>query len=479
MKRLPGQTRGARMFETSRFAGFEERGPGRPRKGGNRATGRRRWLLTRDFSLVWWGQMISQVGDGVTKLALLWFVYAVTGSPLKTTVIGLLQTIPPILFGPLIGVYVDRLPKKPIMIGSDVLRAVLIGVIPCLVAVEDFTVERLYVLVFLHAIASAVFGPALTASVPFLVARPQFTAANALLQSTTSLGVIVGPVLSGIGIAALNSQEVLCVNAVTYLASAVCILAIRLPHIASPTPAGNPIEAVLRDLADGVRFALIAQRRILLLTLTACLYTFATSAFSTLFPVFGRKLLDLGPVEVGYLWSALGVGLLLVSLWLVGLTKWDLRHRFLAISVSSAVSGAALCGLALVQDRLAAVLLMVLIGIGVGVLTPIAWGVLQEISPAHMVGRVLAIYTTAAMGSAIAGMTVFGWVSQEFSERTGVIGIGLVMFATALFATGLTRWIRVRTTDRPPAGRAAAPAVPSTDGDRRPAQCRSDGPRTE
>ena len=75
-------------------------------------------LLTRDFGLVWWGQMISQIGDGVSKLALLWFVYSITGSPLKTTVIGLLQTVPPILFGPLIGVYLDRLPKKPIMIVS-------------------------------------------------------------------------------------------------------------------------------------------------------------------------------------------------------------------------------------------------------------------------------------------------------------------------------------------------------------------------
>ena len=81
-------------------------------------------LLTRDFTLVWWGQMVSQVGDGVSKLALLWFVYAITGSPLKTTIIGLLQTLPPILFGPFIGVIVDRLPKKLLLIGSDLIRAV-------------------------------------------------------------------------------------------------------------------------------------------------------------------------------------------------------------------------------------------------------------------------------------------------------------------------------------------------------------------
>src|SRR5256885_9096908 len=100
-----------------------------------------RLLLTRDFGLVWWSQMVSQIGDGVSKRALLWFVYSIPGSALKTTVIGLLQTLPPIIMGPLIGVYVDRLPKKPILIGTDVLRAMVIGLIPCWVPIEAFTVE--------------------------------------------------------------------------------------------------------------------------------------------------------------------------------------------------------------------------------------------------------------------------------------------------------------------------------------------------
>ncbi len=140
-----------------------------------------RWLLTRDFRLMWWSQVLSQVAEGVSKLALLWFVYAVTGSPIKTTVIGLLLTLPPILFGPFIGVVVDRLPKKAILIGSDLARGVLIGVIPCLVSVEHFTVASLYLLTFLYGVATALFVPTLSSVVPFMVGRPQFTAANALL----------------------------------------------------------------------------------------------------------------------------------------------------------------------------------------------------------------------------------------------------------------------------------------------------------
>jgi MFS family permease len=394
-------------------------------------------LLQRDFGLVWWGQMISQIGDGVTKLALLWFVYSITGSPLKTTVIGMLQTIPPIVFGPMIGVYLDRLPKKPILITTDLLRAVLIGLIPCMVPPTAFTVERLYVLVFLHALATAVFGPALTASVPHLVKRSQFTAANAWLQITTSLGVILGPALSGIGIAALSSQSVLCINALTYVLSAACLVPVAFPRGPLSDGAVAVLRSPLADLVEGLRFT--KQHVILLLIAIAALHSFGTAAFSTLFPVFGRKLLDLGPVEVGYLWSALGIGLFLISLVLVRMTQWDLSKRLFVIAVSSGISGLALFGLASAPGSMAAAACMIIIGGGIGTFTPIAWGVLQEVSPQQLVGRVLTIYGTGAMTSAIAGMTLFGWVTQEYGEWTSVMGIGVVLIVTAVLVFRFNR----------------------------------------
>jgi MFS family permease len=392
--------------------------------------------------------MISQVGDGVSKLALLWFVYAITGSPLKTTIIGLLQTLPPILFSPFIGVIVDRFPKKLLLIGSDLARAVVLGVIPCMISVESFSIERLYALVFVHAVASAIFGPALTASIPVLVARHEFTAANALLQTTTSIGIIIGPALSGVGIATMSSQEVLCVNAVSYVVSAACFLFIRFPTSESTFLAQHSFADTLQDVKMGFRYVLFDQRMILLLIGAASMYTFASSAFSTLFPVFGQKLLDLGPIEVGYLWSAFGVGLLLMSLGLISLSGWPLHRRIQIMSASSLLSGCAMVGLIWTSNRMVAALLMMLIGMGAGTLTPIAWGVLQEISPASLLGRVLAIYNLGAMTSAIAGMTLFGWTTQELGERFSVVGIGVGFFLTAFVAARLVRWVRKNWTGR-------------------------------
>src|SRR5512145_309494 len=236
------------------------------------ATGNRPLLLTRNFGLVWSGQLISQIGDGISRLALLWFVYAITGSALKTSIIGLLQTIPPIILGPFIGVYVDRLPKKYLLIISDLLRAVLIGFVPCMVAVESFTVSMLYLLVLLHAIATAVFGPALTAAVPAIVPKTQFTAANALLQSTTSLGIILGPALSGLGIAAYGSQEVLCLNAITYLVSALCLSLVCFSDSGTTVVSQTSRSTLMQDLIEGVRYSVVHRPVILLLTGTAALY---------------------------------------------------------------------------------------------------------------------------------------------------------------------------------------------------------------
>jgi MFS family permease len=394
--------------------------------------------------LLWLSQLVSQVGDGISNLALLWFVYSITGSPVKTTIIGLLHTIPPIVLGPVIGVYVDRLPKKFFLIGSNVFRAMLIGIIPCAVSTNTFTVNLLYVLVLLDAVAMATFSPALTSSVPLIVPRAQFTAANALIQSTTSLGIIFGPALSGVGIALFGSQDVLCLNAATYCVAALCLGLVRLGTL---QPSAGPKEtggSVWHDLREGLAYVVIKQRVILLLVATAGCYAFGASALTTLFPVFAKKLLGLGPVEVGYLWSALGVGLLLMSMALLRFTEWNLSDRTRIIAGACVASAVAIGVLVWTKDRFLVGLLMIVIGGGMGAFTPIAWGIVQELTPRTMVGRVLGLYSTGAMTAAISGISLFGQVTERFGESTGIAGIGATFLLTASLGGWLSWSIRNR-----------------------------------
>lgn len=95
---------------------------------------------------------------------------------------------------------------------------------------------------------------------------------------------------------------------------------------------------------------------ILLLIGVAIAYTFSASAFSTLFPVFGKEMLDLGPIEVGYFWSVYGVGLLVMSLGLFSLSGWPLYRRIQMMIVPNLFSGFAIRGLVLASNRLPAAL---------------------------------------------------------------------------------------------------------------------------
>jgi MFS transporter, DHA3 family, macrolide efflux protein len=389
-------------------------------------------LKARDFSLLFWGQMTSQIGDSLNRVALLWFVYQLTGSAMKMVMIGLLQTIPPLVLSPLIGVYLDRANKKTVMVWVDIIRSVLVLAIPLLYAFDQLTLERLYAAVFLLAVVSTIFGPALSASVPQLVNRDQLTAANALLQTTTNTGILIGPLISGVGIALIGSQNVLYVDAVTFFVSALCLIAMRMRPLDTDWRA-KPHATWTQELLAGIRFVYLEQT-VLVLMVAAALYSLAASAFAFMLPVFAEQNLSAGALEVGALWSALGAGMLATSTWLASLSQGDLHGRFTLIFRSMAVGGLAMCGLSMLTAPLVAGALILVIGGSTALFMPIVWGVLQEVTPAPLLGRVFTTFSTGSMASAMAGMAGFGWAADTMGPHVSLLGIGLVLLCTACLA---------------------------------------------
>ena len=402
-------------------------------------------LKTRDFSLLFWGQMTSQIGDSLNRVALLWFVYQLTGSAMKMVMIGLLQTIPPLILSPLIGVYLDRANKKTVMIWVDIARSVLVLLIPLLYAFDQLTLERLYAAVFLLAIVSTIFGPALSASVPQLVRRDQLTAANALLQTTTNTGLLIGPLMSGIGIALIGSQNVLYVDAVTFFISALCLIGIRMRPLDADA-SKKRVSTWRQELLAGIRFVYLEQT-VMALMVAAALYSLAASAFAFMLPVFAEQNLSAGALEVGALWSALGAGMLATSTWLASLSQGDLHGRFTLIFRSMAVGGLAMCGLSVLTAPLVAGALILVIGGSTALFMPIVWGVLQEVTPAPLLGRVFTTFSTGSMASAMAGMAGFGWAADTMGPHVSLLGIGLVLLCTACIAAISCRRFRPAPTD--------------------------------
>jgi len=399
-------------------------------------------LKTRDFGLLFAGQTISQIGDSLNKVALLWFVYELTGSALKMTVIGLLQTLPPLLFGPLIGVYLDRFRKKPVMITVDLLRTVMIMLIPLLYLMGALKLERLYLLVFANAIVSTIFGPALASAIPLITHKDRLVAANALMQSTANIGLLAGPAVSGLGIALIGAQNVLYVDAATFFVSALCLIPIRMHETLRHDPTGKVwTEGVASDLLAGFRFVFVEQKTLLLLMLTATFYSVGVSAFVTLLPVFAKDVLGVGPIQLGWLWSALGVGMLVASVGLTSVTPGDLPRRLHLISVALTVGAFAVGALGFLEAPLAAGAVIAVIGGSTAMFTPLVWTMLQELTPAPLLGRVFTSFATGGMASSMAGMAGFGWATDMLGPNVSLGCISFILLITATVA-GVVGWYK-------------------------------------
>lgn len=396
-----------------------------------------RLIKTRDFGLLWWGQTTSQIGEGLNKVALLWFVYELTGSAMKMTMVGLLQTIPPLLFGPLIGVYLDRLPKKAVMVWVDILRALLTFLIPALYAMELLSIEGLYGLIFLTSVVSTIFGPALVSAVPLLVRSSELMSANALIQGTNNIGMLLGPAISGVMIAIINAENVLFVNSATFLISAFCLMPIRfaVTHVRATANASSMWE----ELKVGFRFVFGQQSMVFTLVVISSLYNLGVSAFVFILPVYAKEFLQVGPVQLGWLWSALGVGMLAASTWLAWKKQSDMQGRLRIVVSGMTIGGLAVCSLSLLETPLVAAGVVIIVGGSTAVLNPIIWALLQEVTPEHLIGRVLTTFSVGSMASAMAGMTGFGWVADSIGPGASLIGLGLVLLLTAAVAAPYAR----------------------------------------
>jgi len=402
----------------------------------------RGWYLmrTRDFGLLWWGQLTSQIGEGLNKVALLWFVYTLTGSALKMTIVGLLQTIPPLLFGPVIGVFLDRLPKKTVMVWVDLIRSAMTFLIPALFALDLLSLEGLYVLIFLTSIVSTIFGPALVSAVPRLVHPSELVTANALIQGTNNIGLLLGPAISGVLIAMMGAENVLYVNSATFLISACCLIPMRFHEtLNTGKEAGNMSASVFDDLKVGFRFVFGTQSKVFVLVIISALYNLGASAFVFILPVYAKEFLQVGPVQLGWLWSGLGAGMLAVSTWLAWRHQGDLQSRLRLIVRGMAVGGLAVCSLSFLETPLIAAAAVIVIGGSTAVMNPVVWALLQEVTPEHLLGRVLTTFSTGSMAAAMAGMTGFGWIADAVGPAQSLIGLGLVLLLTAAVAIRFMR----------------------------------------
>ena len=254
---------------------------------------------TRDLRLLLSGLAASQAGDWLYNLALLALVYDRTGSTTWVGIATAARVLPMVVLGPLGGVLADRLDRRRLLIGSDLLRAACMAALVA-VAAGGAPIVLAPLLAALGTAAGAAYPSTVVAIVPRLVADEDLPAANAARVSITHICVVAGPVIGALLLLLGSAALAFAVNGVTFLIGAAVVAA--LPREALRRPAETGPAGVAAGLA-----ALRSHRAVLPAVGADVLASSLYGAMTVLFVVLGDRL-GLGPGGYGYLLSASALG---------------------------------------------------------------------------------------------------------------------------------------------------------------------------
>jgi predicted MFS family arabinose efflux permease len=218
--------------------------------------------------------------------------------------------LPHLIFGLFAGAWVDRLRRRPIMIATDVGRAVLLAVIPAAAWFGVLSIELLVVVAFLAESLTVFFDIAYLAYVPTLVPRAQLVEANSKLQASASGAQVVGPALGGTLVRVLGAPFAILFDATTFLASAWFLFRIRTVE---PDPARSEGLNVFQEVTQGLGI-LWRDRRLRALALASGVMNLGGFLFLSVYVLYLTRTLGLGPGAVGLVFALGGVGALAGSL---------------------------------------------------------------------------------------------------------------------------------------------------------------------
>ena len=205
------------------------------------------------FWNLWLATSVSQLGTQVSELAIPFIaITTLHAAPFEIGVLNAVQFLPILLLSLVVGVWVDRLRRRPVLIASDLARAFILFSIPAAAIWHVLLMPQLYVVAFLVGSFTVLFDIAYQSYLPAVVDRDQFITANSRLQISEQSASVIGPALGGSLISLLTAPTAVIVDAVSYLASAGLLFNI---HREEPAPVRAEAEVgVRREIADGLRF---------------------------------------------------------------------------------------------------------------------------------------------------------------------------------------------------------------------------------
>jgi MFS family permease len=406
-----------------------------------RSIGVRDLLRIPDFRRLYLAQAISDVGDGMTYLALFLLVLDLTGSPAAIALMSILVALPPVTIGLFAGAWADRSDRRRIMIVSDAARAVVVAVMVLVATLDGLPV--LFALAFLQAVIGTFFAPARTALLPRVVPSEGLLAANSLGQATRMIAGVVGAGVTGaVAAAAGVVWPVLLVDAGTFLVSAILVLGVgrELGRPDAVAAAKVKAQGMGNAALDGLR--VIARSRSLTAALGGVSVTMlGVGAINVLFIPFLVDELGASPAWVGPLEAAQTVSMILAG----GLVA-SLASR---VSVSrifvGGIAGLAICValLSVAPGPPAMMVLMFAVGWCVMPVQATTMTIVQQATTDGTRGRVAGALNAGIQTASIGSMAAAGILASVIGMRMVFLAGGTVAMVAAVVAWALFRGERV------------------------------------
>ncbi|MCQ6553745.1 MFS transporter [Streptomyces sp. C10-9-1] len=264
----------------------------------------------RDFMVFWVGEALSVYGTQITALALpLTAVLVFDVGPEQLGLLRFAQLVPFLGLALLFGVWVDRVRKRPVMLGANLSRLVLIGLVPLLYQFDLLTLPMLYALALGVGVATVLFDVSWMSYVPILVKdRRSLLEANTKLNATLSSADVAGPGIAGALVSAVSAPFAMVANTFSYAVSVVSLLAIRAPEL--PPPARETTRRLRTELAEGLRWV-FGNRWLRAMGLVGCSCNFFLTMVQSLFLLYAVRERGLSAAAVGFVMGAAALGGLL------------------------------------------------------------------------------------------------------------------------------------------------------------------------
>ncbi len=405
----------------------------------------------------------SMIGDWAYATAVVVWAYGAGGVKL-IGIWGAIRLLLMAVAAPLGASLADRLPRKAILISSDLVRAFLVTVAAVLVLVEAPTWSVL-VVATLAALGGSVFRPAQMAWMPSLTNKPaELTAANGASSTIESLAFFIGPALGALLVTATNVPTVFFLNVATFLLSAFLVSGIhplaRDVEVPAPDDAETGTEddsggGVLKEISGG--FAHIrADRNLVMVAILTCTQTIVAGATIVLWVTFAVDILERGPQAVGIIDSALGVGAIVGGFFAISRAS---RNRLASdLALGTALWSLPLLLVAIWPSPVTVFAAVILLGFGNPLVDVNFVTIVQRITPDAVLGRVFGAYEGALIGTMALGSAITPVLLEELGLRWTLTVLGLIVGVPAL--AFIPRCLRLDATMRPPEGAELLRRIP-------------------